>query len=277
MFAKSAIVSLALVAVASPVMSAPVPESFVEARELEARLSLPAGAISGLVKSLGKGLLSGAAVSGLLSLFGDSTSTSTAAPASSRRDLEARAGIASLLDGLIGAGEESLESVLKKAVLGGLASGAAAAGVNAAASQTNKRGIPAAVVEDGAAAAEKGIASILGEGAAGGIGSALGGLGIGAIISKLFGYNSSSSSTAPAASSKRALADLSDAEFNTLLEWINEKNSPSAVAARAVALGCVGKGVAGLVAGLAATQGAESVIGELEKIFKREPSLNELD
>ncbi|KAJ7024343.1 hypothetical protein C8F04DRAFT_1192468 [Mycena alexandri] len=73
--------------------------------------------------------------------------------------------------------------------------------------------------------------------------------GVNAIISKLFG----DSSTGPAASGKRALADLSDAEFNTLLEWVNEKNSPSAVAARAVALGSLGKGVAGLVAGLAAT------------------------
>ncbi|KAJ7724216.1 hypothetical protein B0H16DRAFT_1698738 [Mycena metata] len=282
MFAKSVIVSLALIAVASPAMSAPLPESVVEARELEARLSLPAGAVSGLIKSLGKGILSGGAVTGLLSLFGDGSSTSTSTAAPSRithtfsRELEARAGIASLLDGLIGAGEDSLESVLKKAVLGGLAGGAAAAGVNAAPGQTsNKRGIPAAVVEDGAAAAEKGLASILGEGAAGGLGSALGGLGIGAIISKLFGDGSST--TAAAASRKRALSDLSDAEFNTLLEWVNEKNSPSAVAARAVALGSLGKGVAGLVAGLAATQGAESAIGELEKLFKREPSLNELN
>lgn len=91
-----------------------------------------------------------------------------------------------MLEKLVGAGEESLESVLKKAIIGGAASGVAVEGVNAATGQS-KRGIPAAVVDDAAKVAEKGIGSIIGNGAADGIGSALGGLGIGAIISKLFG------------------------------------------------------------------------------------------
>ncbi|KAJ7691996.1 hypothetical protein B0H16DRAFT_939115 [Mycena metata] len=266
MLSKSAIVSLALVAAASPALSAPVPAA-------ERRAFLPEGELGSLIKSLGKGLLSGGAVAGLLGILGHGSSSTTAAPAPAStpaaRDLEAR-GIASLLDGLIGAGEDSLESVLKKAVLGGLASGAAVAGVNSVAGQTNKR-LAASIIEDGAEAAEDGLKHILGNGAANGIGSAVGGLGIGAIIHKLFG----SSSSTPAASSKRALADLSDAEFDTLLEWINEKNTSGVVATRA--LGSLGKGIAGLVAGLAATQGAESAIDELEKIFKREPSLNELD
>jgi len=274
MFAKSAIISLALVAVASPVLSAPVPVA--EVRELEARLSLPTGALSSIIKSLGKGILSGGAVSGLLALLGegDSSSTTTAAPTS--RELDARAGLGALLGKLIGAGEESLESVLKNAVIGGVASGVAAEGVNAVAGQsTSKRAsIPAAVVDDVAQAAEKTIGSVISDGAASGIGSALGGLGITAIISKLFGGDSSS--TTP--SSKRALADLTDEEVNTLLEWINEKNGGSnVVSSRAVALGSVGKGIAGLLAGLAATQGAESAIDEIKKLLRREASFDELD
>lgn len=272
MFAKSAVISLALVAAAAPAMSAPVSQAAAEARELEARLSLPTGALSGLVKSLGKGLLSGGAVTGLLSLLGegDSSDSSTAAPAS-RRELEARAGLGSLLGKLVGAGEESLESVIKNAVIGGVASGAAVEGVNAATGQSSKRSVGAAVVDDAAKAAEKSIGSVISNGAVDGVGSALGGLGISAIIGKLFGSSSSSSST----SSKRALADLSDEEVNTLLEYINDMNTNSTVTSRA--LGSAGKGIAGIIAGLAATQGAESAIEEAEKLFKREASFDELD
>ncbi|KAJ7492262.1 hypothetical protein FB451DRAFT_1217656 [Mycena latifolia] len=267
MFAKSAIISLALVAVASPVLSAPLPVA--EVRDLEARLSLPEGALGSLIKSLGKGILSGGAVSGLLSLLGEGDDSSST-PAS--RDLEARGGLASILEKLVGAGEESLESVLKNAIIGGVASGAAVEGVNAAAGQSSKRGIPAAVVDDAAKVAEKTIGSVIGDGVASGIGSAVGGLGIGAIISKLFGSDDSSSS------SKRGLADLSDEEVNTLLEYINEMNGGSnAVASRTVALGSVGKGIAGLVAGLAATQGAESAIEEIKSLFRREASFDDLD
>jgi len=273
MFAKSTVISLALVAAAAPAMSAPVSQAAVEARELEARLSLPTGALGDLVKSLGKGLLSGGAVTGLLSLLGEGDSSSSSTTPTSR-DLEARAGLGSLLGKLVGAGEESLESVIKNAVLGGVASGVAVEGVNAAAGQSSKRAsIPAAVVDDAAQAAEKTIGSVLGNGAADGIGSALGGLGIGAIVSKLFGSSDSSSSSTT--TSKRALADLTDAEVNTLLEYINDMNTNSTVTSRA--LGSVGKGIASLVAGLAATQGAESVIQEAEKLFKREASFDELD
>jgi hypothetical protein len=66
MFAKSAIVSLALLSVASPVFSAPVPVT--STTELDAR-AIPAGLV-GLLKSLGSGVLSGGAISGLLALLG---------------------------------------------------------------------------------------------------------------------------------------------------------------------------------------------------------------
>ncbi|KAJ6575496.1 hypothetical protein B0H19DRAFT_1255045 [Mycena capillaripes] len=272
MFTKSAIVSLALVAAASPVLSAPLPGRVAEARELEARLSLPSGALGSIIKSLGKGILSGGAVTGLLSLLGEGDdSSSDAAPAA--RDLDARGGLGALLGKLIGAGEESLESVLKNAVLGGVASGVAVEGVNAVAGQDNKRGIPAAVVDDAAKVAEKTVGSVIGDGVASGVGSALGGLGIGAIISKLFGGGDSSSSSS--SSRKRGLADLTDEEVNTLLEYVNTLNGDSNK--RAIQLGSVGKGIAGLVAGLAATQGAESAVDEIKSLFEREVSLNELD
>ncbi|KAJ7755001.1 hypothetical protein DFH07DRAFT_822502 [Mycena maculata] len=272
MFAKSAIISLALVAAAAPAIAAPVSQAAVEARELEARLSLPAGALGDLVKSLGKGLLSGGAVTGLLSLLGEGDSSSSTS--TSRRELEARAGLAGLLEKLVGAGAESIESVLKNAIIGGVASGAAVEGVNAVTGQSSKRSLATTVVDDAATAAEKSIGSVIGNGAADGIGSALGGLGIGAIIDKLFGSSSSSSSSS-STSSKRALADLTDAEVNTLLEYIGAKATGTTVSSRA--LGSIGKGIAGLVAGLAATQGAESAIQEVESLFKREVSFNELD
>jgi len=274
MFAKSAVISLALAAAAAPVMSAPLSQAAVEARELEARLSLPTGALGDLVKSLGKGLLSGGAVTGLLSLLGEGDSSSSST--SSRRDLEleARAGLASLLGKLVGAGEESLESVIKNAVLGGVASGVAVEGVNAATGQSSKRSVATTVVDDAAKVAEKSIGSVLGNGAADGLGSALGGLGITAILGKLFGSSSSSSSSSTT-TSKRALADLSDSEVNTLLEYINTLNQSKTVNSRA--LGSVGKGLAGVVAGLAATQGVESAIKEVEKLLRREPSFDELD
>jgi len=269
---KSAIISLVLVAVASPALSAPLPVA--ETRELEARLSLPAGTLGSLIKSLGKGILSGGAVTGLLSLLGEGDDSSSSTTPSTR-DLEARAGLASLLEGLVGAGEETLESVLKKAVIGGVASGVGAEAVNTVAGSNNKRGVPAAVVTDAAEAAEKGIASVIGDGVVSGIGSAVGGLGIGAIISKLFGGGDSSSTTT---TSKRALKDLTDEEVNTLLEYVNTLNGGSnAVSSRAIALGSVGKGIAGLVAGLAATQGAESVIDEIKSLVRREASFDELD
>jgi len=263
MFAKTAIVSLAVVAAAAPAMSAPVPETRA--------LKLPAGAVGDLIKSLGKGILSGGAVTGLLSLLdgGSDSSDSSSAPAT--RDLEART-LASALEKLVGVGAESLESVLKKAIIGGAASGVAVEGVNAAAGQSSRRGIPAAVVDDAAKAAEKGLSSIIGNGVADGVGSAVGGLGIGAIISKLFG--SSDSSSTSTSTSKRGFQDLSDEEVNTLLEYIGQING---VNKRAAISSSVGKGLAGVVAGLAATQGAESVIDEIKKLLRREASLDELD
>ncbi|KAJ7204397.1 hypothetical protein GGX14DRAFT_569511 [Mycena pura] len=270
MFAKSAIVSLAVVAAASPVFSAPLPVAEVDVRDLEARLSLPTGALGSLIKSLGKGVLTGGAVSGLLGLLGEGDSSSSSTSSRRGLDLEARAGLGALLGKLVGAGEETLESVLKKAVIGGVASGVGAEAVNSATGQSSRRGVPAAVVDDAAKAAEKGISSVIGDGLASGVGSALGGLGIGAIISKL---NSDSSST----SSKRALADLSDEEVNTLLEYVNTLQGGSNIAAREPApLGATGKGIAGLIAGLAATQGTESIIDEIKKLV-REVSYDDLD
>jgi len=341
MFAKTAVISIALIATVVPTMSAPVAPAAAEARELEARLSLPAGVLGDLVKSLGKGLLSGGAVTGLLDLLGEGGSNST----STRRDLESRAGLAGILEKLVGVGGKDLESVIKDAILGGAASGVAVEGVNAVANATRRsvgtavvddaaaaaekaagtglsgileklvgvgeqdiesviknavlggaasgvavegvnaianatrRSVATTVVDDAAKVAEKGLGSVLGNGAADGLGSALGGLGIGAIISKLFG-GSSTSTAAPAAASpasKRALADLSDAEVNTLLEYINTLNTAKSGAVSSRALGSVGKGIAGLVASLAATQGVESAIQEVEKLLKREPSFDELD
>jgi len=257
MFAKSAIVSLAVVAAAGPVVSAPVP------------LSLPAGAVGDLIKSLGKGILSGGAVTGLLSLLDPSSDSSS----NTSRDLEERAGLAAALEKLVGVGAESLESVLKKALIGGAASGVAAAAVDGAAGQNNRRSLGATVVDDAAKAAEKGLGSIIGNGVADGVGTAAGGLGIGAIISKLFGSSDSSSSSTT--TSKRGFQDLSDDEVNTLLEYVNELNGGSN--SRRAVSSSVGKGIAGLVAGLAASQGASAVVDELEKLFKREPSLDELD
>ncbi|KAJ7642573.1 hypothetical protein DFH06DRAFT_603172 [Mycena polygramma] len=269
MFAKSAIVSVALFAAAAPVLSAPLPGQAIEARELEARLSLPAGAIGDLIKSLGKGLLSGGAVAGLAGLLGASSDDSSDSSAPASRELDARGGLASILGKLVGAGEESLESVIKNAVIGGAASGVAVEGVNAAAGQSgSRRSVAGTVVDDAAKAAEKGLGSVIGNGVADGVGTAAGGLGIGAIISKLFGSSSSSS--------KRALEDLSDDEVNTLLEYVNTlqggSNTPSARA-----LGSVGKGVVGLGAGLAATQAVEAGIEKIESLFRREISLNDLD
>ncbi|KAJ6520193.1 hypothetical protein C8R45DRAFT_918980 [Mycena sanguinolenta] len=256
MFAKSAIVSLAVVAAAGPVVSAPVP------------LSLPAGAVGDLIKSLGKGILSGGAVTGLLSLLDPSSDSSS----NTSRDLEERAGLAGALEKLVGAGAESLESVLKKAIIGGAASGVAATAIEGAAGQNNRRSLGATVVDDAAKAAEKGLGSIIGNGVADGVGTAAGGLGIGAIISKLFGSSDSSSDST--STSKRGFQDLSDDEVNTLLEYIGEMNASNS---RRAISSSVGKGVAGLVAGLAASQGASAVVDEIEKLFKREPSLDELD
>ncbi|KAJ7665429.1 hypothetical protein DFH06DRAFT_1187331 [Mycena polygramma] len=266
MFAKTAIISLSFLAV-TPVLSAPLPGHTVKARELEARLSFPKGAFGDIIKSLGKGVLSGGAVSGLLALLGEGGSDSSDATADSAatatRDLEARGGLASLLEKLVGAGEETLESVLKKAVIGGVASGAAVEGVDAIANNT-RRGSFSGIIDEGEKVAEKGLGSIISNGAAGGVGSALG-----SIIAKLFGGGSSGAS-------KRGLADLTDDEINTLLEWVNTlQGGSNAVSGRA--LGSIGKGLAGTAVGLAATEGAEALIEKIEDLFEREVSLNDLD
>jgi hypothetical protein len=80
MYSKSIVLSLAVLSVASPAFSAPVPAPAANAHaELEARLKLPAGALSGLAKSLGSGILSGGAITGLLSLLGGDDSAAPAA------------------------------------------------------------------------------------------------------------------------------------------------------------------------------------------------------
>jgi hypothetical protein len=61
--------------------------------------------------------------------------------------------------------------VLKNAVIGGVASGVAVEGVNAAAG-SQRRGVP--------------VGSVIGDGLASGVGSAVGGLAIGGILGKLF-------------------------------------------------------------------------------------------
>ncbi|KAJ7131676.1 hypothetical protein C8R43DRAFT_1110652 [Mycena crocata] len=282
MYSKTIVASLALLAVTSPAFSVPVPNVH---GELEARLSLPAGAVKDLLKSLGSGVLSGGAISGLLALLGAGGD----APAARDLDnLEARGALSSLLQKLIGVGEEGLESVLKKAVIGGAASGVAIEGVNTVAGQ--RRGVPVGVASDAVKVAEKGIGSVISNGVVGGIGSALGGLGIGAILEKLFGTNAKRSLAelsdedlvkileyiGEQSNAKRSLADLSDDEVVALLEYIGEHG----VDKRAVQLGSIGKGIAGLVASLAATQGAEAAIEQLKDLFARElsaGSLNDLD
>ncbi|KAJ7248479.1 hypothetical protein C8J57DRAFT_1724297 [Mycena rebaudengoi] len=289
MYAKSVIVSLALLSVASPAFSAPLPAA--SNTELEAR-AIPAGAL-GLLKSLGSGILSGGAISGLLALLGgggddaaaarrsvdDLTdeemitllewlgekSTGAVATRDVHESLEAR-GIAQILEKLIGTGGASIGTVIKNAILGGVAGGVGKEAVESAAG-TERRAVPAAAV---GGAVKQGIKSILGNGLANGIGSALGGLGIGAIFSKLFGGDD-------AAAAKRAVEDLTPEEINTLLEWVNEQ---SLAGPEARALGAsVGKGIAGLVASLGASAGAEALIEKLKELFRREleTSLNDLD
>ncbi|KAJ7609520.1 hypothetical protein FB45DRAFT_1010501 [Roridomyces roridus] len=204
-------------------------------------------------------LKAGGAITGLLSLWGEGTSES-------RRDLEARAGVASILEKLVGVGGESLESVIKKAIFGGVASGVAVEGVNAVAG----RSVAGTVAGDAAKAAETGFGKVIGNNIADGLGSALGGLGVTAVLGKLFGSDDSSSP------SKRALTDLSDDEVNTLLEWMGTLPSNS-VDKRAAIGSSIGKGLAGAVAGLAATQGIESAIEGIEGLFDREISFDELD
>ncbi|KAJ7613148.1 hypothetical protein FB45DRAFT_1065237 [Roridomyces roridus] len=262
MYAKTTVVSLLL---ASTAFAAPLSQEAVEARELEARaVRIPTGALADLAKTFGKGALTGGAITGLLGLLGEVTSGDPSAL--SGRDLEAleaRAGIASLLEKLVGVGGESLESVIKKAIFGGVASGVAVEGVNAVAGRS-----VAGSVAGGAA--KKGLGKAIGNGLADGLGTALGGLGITAILGKLFGSSDDSSA------SKRALADLSDDEVNTLLEWMGTLPSNS-VDKRAAITSSIGKGLAGLGAGLAATQGIQTAIEKLESLFDREISFDELD
>ncbi|KAJ7248461.1 hypothetical protein C8J57DRAFT_1240385 [Mycena rebaudengoi] len=338
MFSKSLVASLTLVALAYPAFSAPVPNVHAE---LEARLSLPSGAIGGLIKSLGSGILTGGAFAGLeklLDLGGDD-----AAPA--RRELEGAplspfrchwwphqdpgkwtthrwlvismlVALAAVLEKLVGAGGASLGTVIKNAVLGGVASGVAIEGVNSVAERgffdsfenafdsapedelptvgplhlgpgiviPSKRAIEDLsddqvntllewvnehVDDKGVLSARAGLGSVIGTGLVGGLGSALGGLGIGAILEKLFGYASHGTSLIP------TLEDLSDDQVNTLLEWINDNVNTNE--ARALQLGSVGKGLAGLLAGLGATQGIEAIIEGVKDQFRREISINDLD
>ncbi|KAJ6536701.1 hypothetical protein DFH09DRAFT_1401145 [Mycena vulgaris] len=272
-------ISLAVLAVASPAFSAPVPTPDAHS-ELEARLSLPAGAVKDLLKSLGSGILTDGAFSGLLALLGGGDD---AAPAA--RDLDARAGLGALLEKLFGVGEEALSKVLKNAVIGGVAGGVAVEGVNTAAGQ-RRAAVPVAVVEGTAKAASKGLGSIIGSGLASGLGSALGGLGIGAILDKLFNKRAFEDLNDDEVNTlleyindmqynRRALADLSDEEVVTLLEYVDDlQNGKRALPS----IGSLGKGIAGLAAGLAATQGAEAAIEQLKALFgARTISLNELD
>ncbi|KAJ7732374.1 hypothetical protein DFH07DRAFT_968476 [Mycena maculata] len=162
------------------------------------------------------------------------------------RDIDARS-LATALKKLVGIGAEDLGSVIKNAIIGGVASGAAVEGVNAAAGQSSKHSVATMVVDDAAKAAEKSITSVISNGAAEGIGSALDGLGVGAAVTTLFRGDSSSSS-----SSKRAFTDLTDEEANSLLEYIGAKNTVSSRA-----LSSIGK--------------------EIESLFRHEASFDGLD
>ncbi|KAJ6628469.1 hypothetical protein B0H10DRAFT_158415 [Mycena sp. CBHHK59/15] len=193
MFSASTLASFTLIAAAAPVLSAPIPAA-QGAAELDARFSIPTGAL----KKLGEGLLTGGAIQGLEKLLGvaaPSTTAAASAPAAptprafsdlsddevnqllewvnghapQARDLEARF---SLPSGLLG-----------KLVKGGITTG--------------------------------GI-SILGD-----------------ILGKLTGgSDADSTATATAATSaptvdSRAFSDLSDDEVNQLLEWVNDNANAS--------------------------------------------------
>ncbi|KAF7348991.1 hypothetical protein MVEN_01420100 [Mycena venus] len=259
MYSKVVAGTIVLVAVAPSAFSAPVPGPAAEVHpELDARLTIPSGTIASLGKSLGKGLLTGGAVSGLLGLLGgDDNSSAT------RRDLEGRGALGTALGKLVGVGETSLKDAIKNAVIGGVASGVAVEGVNAVAGNQRRTSFPAGAVEGAAKAAEKGIGSVIGDGLADGVGSAVGGLAIGGILGKLFGGNST----------KRDLEDLSDDEVNTLLEYVNEiQNSKRSLGSS------IGKGLAGTAAGLAATDLTETAIEKIKGLLgDREIGLNDLD
>lgn len=81
MYSKSITVSVALLALVPSAFSAPLPAPAASAHsELKARLSLPSGALGSIIKSLGTGILTGGAFTGLLGLLGEH-GESDAAPA----------------------------------------------------------------------------------------------------------------------------------------------------------------------------------------------------
>jgi hypothetical protein len=79
MHSKVVASTIVLLAVAPSAFSAPLPGPAAEVHsELEARLKLPSGTLGSLGTSLGKGLLTGGAVSGLLGLLGEDDDTPAA-------------------------------------------------------------------------------------------------------------------------------------------------------------------------------------------------------
>ncbi|KAJ7098629.1 hypothetical protein B0H15DRAFT_584694 [Mycena belliarum] len=242
MHSKAIVATLAALSVAGPVLSAPLPAPAGNPyAELEARAAkLPSGAIKDVLKNLGSGVLTGGAISGLLALLGLAGKDAPAA-----RDLEDR-GLKELLTKLIGAGDEGLASVLKKAILGGAAGGVAIEAVDTAAGQRR-----AAVGGAAATAAKSGIGKVIAGGLAGGVGSALGGLGITAIFEKLFGIK--------AAAARRAVEDLSDDEVKTLLAYVNEVENSSQLEARGGVPSGLGRTLANIIKSMLGGKGKRAV------------------
>ncbi|KAJ7134391.1 hypothetical protein C8R44DRAFT_870034 [Mycena epipterygia] len=198
------------------------------------------------------GILSGGAVAGLLDLLSAGDDSTPAA-----RDLDARGGAGSAIGKLIGAGEESLGKIIGNAVIGGVTGGVAVEGVNTAAGQRR-----ASIPPPPSATQPKPQRKVL------------------AVLSEM--------------DSPRVLAPLLEVELvqpslafsayyrrphrrglSSIRDLVNRIKAPQ-VAAREPALGSVGKGLAGIVAGLGATQAAEAGIDEIKGLFGRDPALGSI-
>ncbi|KAF7336803.1 hypothetical protein MVEN_02116100 [Mycena venus] len=212
----------------------------VDKRELNARLALPKGALSGIIKKLAGSALTSGAVAGLEKLLGgDSDADATAAdPATtdapaSRRALASRS-LASIIEGLLGGlfpGEQVVEGLIGN-LLGG---GAGSSGSEANATTTSPAATPIARAVSRSAATK-----VIG-GAAGEIPD---------ILEKWF--------------NRRAFTDLSDDEVNTLLEYINNNVDKRELNARlALPKGAL-SGIIKKLAGSALTSGA---FAGLEKLL----------
>jgi len=277
MFAKSTVVSLALIAAAAPSFSAPLPETR-STEVLDAR-ALPAGLV-GLLKSLGSGVLSGGAISGLLALLGGGDDAAAARRAFEDSIAERAVPAAAVSSG-VGAAAKAAAKALGTAFAGGVGSTLGSLSITA---------IFDKLFGDDAAAAKRELSDLTDEElntllewvndnkgslSARGFNETLT-----AILEKLFGNavqrRGVEDSLSPRgfneiltavleklfgnAVQRRELSDLTDEELNTLLEWVNANEGS-----------------------LSARGFNEILTAVLEKLFgnavqRREiPSLNELD